>query len=97
MAEPKYWFARRFPVGSPRNAMAPINREGRMAFVWFVAGMLGGAIAWGLLALTGIVGAILGGLVFVAAAAGSGWWLIMMVVRHGDNAHTVDDYRAGRV
>ncbi len=95
---PKYWFARRFPVGHPRSAMAPINREGRMAFVWFMVGMFGGAILWGLLALTGSIPMmILGGVVFIAAAVGSGWWLLAMVVRRGDTKHTVDDYRAGRV
>lgn len=96
MAE--FWFARRFPVGNPRNAMAPVTREGRMAFVRFVAGMLGGAIVWGLLAATGRTPlVILGCAIFVAAAFGSGWWLIAMVVRHGDTKHTVDDYRSGRV
>ncbi len=24
----RYWFARRFPVGHPRNAMAPVSTEG---------------------------------------------------------------------
>ncbi len=93
----KYWYARRFPVGNPRNAMAPVSREGRMAFVWFVAAMLAGVVAWGVLALFGIAGMIIGGIVFIAACAGAGWWLIRSVIVHGDQNHTVADYKAGRV
>ncbi len=78
--------------------MAPVSRRGRMAFVWFMAGMFGGALVFLGLSLTlSIPLMILGGLVFIAAAAGSGWLLIAMVVKHGDRAHTVDDYRQGRV
>lgn len=94
----EYWFARRFPVGHPRSAMAPVTREGRMAFVWFLGAMLAGAVVWAILVLTAkATGAIMGGIVFIAATAFAMWRLLSAVVRHGDRNHTVEDYRAGRV
>jgi hypothetical protein len=94
----EYWFARRFPVGHPRNAMAPVTREGRMAFVWFVGIMVAGAVAWGLLAISAdTTGAIIGGVLFIAACGYGMFRLLSAVVRHGDQNHTVDDYKSGRV
>lgn len=36
---PDKWFARRFPVGNPRNAMSPVNRAGYAVVVGFVGAM----------------------------------------------------------
>ena len=40
----EYWFARRFPVGNPRNAMAPVSEQGWNVVRRFIAWMVGGAI-----------------------------------------------------
>jgi hypothetical protein len=110
MAEQTYWFARRFPVGDRRNAMAPVRPEGfRVAwtFVWRMVGgaaawhVLGGLAGWSLYAsgpgpLTWLLG-VLGPIVFVACAAYGGWYFVKVAQSRGDNQHTVDDYKAGRV
>lgn len=91
MSDREIWFARRFPVGHPRNAMAPVSPKGRMAFVWFVAEMVLGAIFFGALGFGGMV--LVGALVFAAIAALAAWHLLASVMRHSDNTRTVEDYR----
>ena len=101
MAEQEYWFARRFPVGHPLNAMSPVNDKG-WAVVWqFVWWMVGGGIAAIVIALIGIfvlpyvwIGAPF---IFVACAIFGAWSFILAAQQHGDHNHTVDDYKAGRV
>jgi hypothetical protein len=48
-----FWFARRFPVGHPRNAMAPVRREGWLVVLAFVAGLIAGAVIGAWLGLAG--------------------------------------------
>jgi hypothetical protein len=102
MADGEYWFARRFPVGHPRNAMSPINEGGYAAVRTFVSTMTSGAIAAVVLSFVAFwllqpVLYIVGGIVFVAAAAYAAWRLISVSMSRGDQNHTVDDYKAGRV
>jgi hypothetical protein len=86
----EFWFARRFPVGSSRNAVAPVSREGRMVFVYWIAAMVASALAMGFLALRG---AYFGGLiVFVVVVVLSTWLLFMAVLRRTDNSRTTEDY-----
>lgn len=110
MAENRYWFARRFPVGDRRNSMGPVTSEGfRVAwtFVWW---MVGGGVAWLLLLglagwagyasgfgpLSWVLGA-LGPIVFIACAVDGAWHFIKTARDRGDNQHTVEDYKSGRV
>jgi hypothetical protein len=95
MADTEYWFARRFPVGSPRNSMAPVSRKA-MYIAWaFVGGMVLGGLCFLFLGLNGqLIG---GAIVFALMAAASGSMFIGMAVTKGDKQHTVDDYKAGRV
>ena len=100
MAETKFWFARRFPLGDRRNAMAPVSPEGFRVAWTFVGWMVGGAIAAGLVALLSAwvpFAWILGVLVFVACAAYGAWSFISQAQSRGDHQHTVDDYKRGRV
>lgn len=95
MADTEYWFARRFPVGSARNGMAPVRRRAMYVAWAFIAGMVLGALCFLFLGLNGqIIG---GAIVFALMAAASGGMFIGMAVTRGDNNHTVDDYKAGRV
>ena len=95
MAEQKYWFARRFPVGHPRNAMAPVSREGWWVVWVFVAAVVVGAL--GLLFL-GMNGQIVSGIaMFVILALLGGAMFIGMAQTRGDKDRTVEDYKAGRV
>jgi len=111
MTENRYWFARRFPVGSPRNAMSPVTKEG-FAVAWtFLWWMVGGAAAWvlllglawwaadatgGLGPLTLVLGA-LGPIAFIACAVYGTWYFLRMAKERGDTRHTIADYKAGRV
>ena len=101
MAEQEYWFARRFPVGHPRNSMSPINEKGWNVVRQFIWWMVGGAAIALVLVLIGIfvlpyvwIGAPF---IFFAAAMIGGWSFILPAQQHGDHNHTVDDYKAGRV
>lgn len=92
------WFARRFPVGHPRNAMAPVSPEGRRVARDFIGGMVGAAVLAGLLLVVGfaagsVVAFILAPLVFAALALGAGLYFIRMASAHGDMTRTVEDYR----
>jgi membrane protein implicated in regulation of membrane protease activity len=96
LAENRYWFARRFPVGDGRNSMAPVSTEGVVVAWVFVGAMLVGAL--GLLFL-GMNGQIVSGIAMfvVLAVAGAGMFIGMSAGKRGDKQHTVDDYKSGRV
>ena len=90
----EFWFARRFPVGNPRNAVAPVTKEGRMVALGFVAAMLvGGAIGAVVMATGGNV--VLGVATFAVIAGAAGFAFIAIAGKKTDRNHTVDDYRAG--
>ena len=101
MADGKYWFARRFPVGHPRNTMSPVSPEGWRVVWAFVGWMTGGAIAAVILVLLGLylgqwwlyVAAVV---VYVACTVYGGWYFISTAYKRGDQSRTVDDYKAGR-
>jgi hypothetical protein len=103
MAEQAYWFARRFPVGHPRNSMSPINEHGWNVVRKFLTWMIGGAILSVVVAVTLLLVApqtllwIAGVLIFPVAAAYAGYAFIAAAQGRGDHSHTVDDYKAGRV
>ena len=87
----EFWFARRFPVGHPRNAMAPVTREGWLAFAYWTAAMVVGSAIF--LWLT-LAGSFLGGLaVFIAVTILATWLLLSLVNRRGGPTRTVEDYR----
>ena len=86
-----YWFARRFPVGHPRKAMAPVAPAGWFVAVAFLAAMAAGGLAFILLALGGMP--IWGVALFVAVAVVAGGAFIAIAYRKGDRQRTVEDYR----
>jgi hypothetical protein len=90
----EFWFARRFPVGHPRNALAPVSREGWLVAIGFVAAMALGALALLLLAWAGRPWA--GVIVFVVMAFAAGAAFIGIAQRKGDGRRTVEDYRQAR-
>lgn len=93
-AAKEYWFARRFPLGSPRNAMAPVHWKGyAVAGIYVAALVLGGlAFAW-----MGASGAIIqGAVVFIIAAALGAGWFLTVATRTCDQSRTVADYRKER-
>jgi hypothetical protein len=95
LADQKHWFARRFPVGHPRNAMAPVSPEGWWVVAVFVAATV---IGFAALLVLGMNGQLVSGIVlFVLLALGSGGMFVGMSSRKGDKQRPVDDYKAGRV
>jgi fatty acid desaturase len=86
-----YWFARRYPIGSGRNSVSPVSREGRLVFVYWAAAMFVGALVWAFLAWRGV---FFGGLiVYVVVVLLACWLLFTAILRKTDHARTVDDYR----
>lgn len=89
-----FWFARRFPVGDPRNAVAPVSREGRAVALAFIGAMAVGAVVFAVMAFAGQV--ILGAASFAVIAGLGGAGFIIAANQKLDRNHTVDDYKAGR-
>jgi hypothetical protein len=103
MADGEYWFARRFPVGNPRNAMSPINEQGYAVVRKFITWMVGSAVVAAIVSIALALWApvpflwIAGVLIFPVVAAYAGYAFIAAAQGRGDHQHTVEDYKAGRV
>ena len=89
------WFARRFPIGSTRSGMAPINWKGWVVVAVFLLVLLVGAAAFGWFAYEGDM--VKGVTTFVAFAFGAGLFFIKMANDKGDHIHTVADYVKGKL
>lgn len=90
----EYWFARRFPVGDPRRAMAPVHWKGYVAAAIFVAALLIGALAFAWMGARGQI--VQGAVAFIIAAAVGMVWFIGVAERTCDKARTVSDYQKER-
>lgn len=91
----EYWYARRFPVGHWRNAMAPVSPKARRVTWVFVGGMSLGMLAFFVFGLIGHWR--IGAGIFAVLAAYSGWYFLFVPIRRFDRHHTVEDYMTGRV
>ena len=94
MSAPEYRYARRFPVGHPRNAMAPVHWKEWAMFGVFVTAMAMGAIGWGLSEMNGQW--LMGLLAFISLTVFGAGMLLISVAQHGDQTRTVDDYRKAK-
>lgn len=93
----KYWFARRFPVSEAKaNAVAPVTSEGWMVVTFFGACLLAGAAGLVIFSF-GYREPLLGVIVLLGFAMVGVVTFLVSAVRKGDQQHTVDDYRQGRV
>lgn len=90
----EYWYARRFPVGHWRNAMAPISPKARRVTWVFFGGMAAGMAAFFISGFAGYwqIGAV----IFAVLAAYSSWYYFFVPIKRFDRYHTVEDYRMGR-
>jgi hypothetical protein len=87
----EYWFARRFPVGSPRNAMGPVHWKGYAIVAAYVTLLAIGGVAFAWLGASGEL--ILGAAIFgVAAIVGAGLFIGLSNTK-GDKTRTVAEYR----
>lgn len=91
----EYWFARRYPVGHWRNAMAPISPKARRVTWVFAGGMAAGMLAFFVFGLIGHWR--IGAGIFAVLAAYSGWYYLFVPGKRFDRQHTVEDYITGRV
>lgn len=87
----QYWFARRFPVGDPRNAMAPVHWKGFAVAAAFGATLMIGALAFAWMGASGHL--VQGIAVFAAAALVGGGWFVVVAQAKGDKTRTVADYK----
>lgn len=91
MSVTQFWFARRFPVGSPRNAMAPVSWQGYAIVTLYVTLLMLGALAFAWLGASGDL--ILGATAFTAAAVVGASLFIGLSNVKGDKARTVAEYQ----
>lgn len=86
----EYWFARRFPVGNPRNAMSPVHWKGYAVVAAYVTLLVLGAVGFAWLGASGNL--IMGAAVFAATAVAGAGLFITLSVTKGDKTRTVADY-----
>lgn len=80
--------------------MSPVTPEGYRVVYTFLAWMVGGALAGGLILLLGAsvpFAWITAPVVFAGCAIYGAWYFISEAQKRGDHEHTVADYKAGRV
>ncbi len=87
----EYWFARRFPVGNPRNAMAPVHWKGYAIVAVYVTLLVLGGLAFAWLGAGGQL--ILGAVIFAGAAVIGASLFIGLSGAKGDKTRTVAEYR----
>jgi hypothetical protein len=87
----EYWFARRFPLGSPRSGLAPVHWKGWLCALIFVAVLLLGAGAFAYFALRDEFPH--GAAIFAVLAIVGGGWFILVSQANADRVRTVADYK----
>jgi hypothetical protein len=90
-----YWFARRFPIGSPRAAMSPVHWKGwAVTSVWVTVLLAGGLLfAW----LGASDRLMQGAATFIVTSFVATAWYLTVVRAKGDRVHTVSDYEKGKL
>lgn len=86
----EYWFARRFPVGNPRNAMSPVHWKGYAVVAAYVTLLVLGGLAFAWFGASGNL--ILGGVIFAASAVVGASLFLVLSSTKGDKTRTVADY-----
>jgi len=90
----EYWFARRFPVGDRRRAMAPVHWKGTAVALIYVAVLILGGIAFAWFGASGRM--VTGVVIFVVAAIVGVGFFIGVAEAKCDKQRTVADYRKAR-
>ena len=91
----EFWFARRFPLGNPRQGYAPVHWKGWAATLAFVLALAGGGayFAWDALIEQNFMQ---GAAVFIVAAFVGTAWYLLVVRANSDTLHTVAEYKEGK-
>lgn len=87
----EYWFARRFPVGNPRNAMGAVHWKGYAIIAVYVTMLVLGGMAFAWLGASGEL--IKGAVIFGGSAVIGAGLFIFFSNNKGDKTRTVADYR----
>lgn len=91
MTDKEYWFARRFPVGSPRAGLSPVHWKGYAVVAIYVTVLAIGGVAF---AWLGASDRMPEGIAMFILAAFLGTMFYITVARQkGDRIRTVADYR----
>jgi hypothetical protein len=91
MSGNEIWFARRFPVGNPRNSLAPVSREGWIVAWAFVAAMVLAAVVF--IVLTYREAFTLGLILFIVISLAAGIGFVAIAANRSDLTKTLDDYK----
>jgi hypothetical protein len=94
MADP-VWFARRYPVGDTRTAIAPVSRDGWRTMYIFVGCLVLAAGSGAALGATGHW--MFAGAAFLAFGVGGTTYFNVMSSMYCDDKHTVAEYKSGAV
>ncbi len=87
----EYWFARRFPAGNPRKAVAPVHWKGWALSGAYVLVLTAGGFAFAWLGAGGRM--VEGVIAFALAAAIGAGGFIAIAEAKSDKTRTVEDYR----
>jgi len=90
----EFWFARRFPVGDRRRAMAPVHWKGTAVALIYVAVLMLGGFAFAWFGASGRM--VTGVIIFVVAAIFGAGLFISVAEAKCDRQRTVADYRKAR-
>ena len=93
-ANREYWFARRFPVGHARKALAPVHWKGWALSAAYMLVLAAGGFAFAWLGAGGRM--VEGVIAFALAAAAGASGFIVIAEATADKSRTVEDYRKAR-
>ncbi|OQW62058.1 MAG: hypothetical protein A4S17_08430 [Proteobacteria bacterium HN_bin10] len=91
MTQKEYWFARRFPLGDRRRAVAPVHWKGYVVAIIFAVALCIGGVAFAWMGASGYL--MQGIVVFALAALVGGGWFITVANAKADHTRTVADYQ----
>lgn len=91
----EYWFARRFPLGDHRNAMAPVHWKGWLVSSIFVLVLMIAGVAFAYLGATDQLMFGIAEFILVAFIATS--WFLLTSRANGDPVRTVAEYKKDKI
>lgn len=91
MSEREYWFARRYPLGNPRQAYAPVHWKGYAVSLIFVTALTAGGVAFAWFGANDNL--FMGIMIFIGVAILAGAWFTLTAKANGDPVRTVAEYK----
>ena len=91
VTEREYWFARRFPLGNPRQAYAPVHWKGYAVSLIFLSALTAGGVSFAWFGANDNL--FMGIMIFVGVAIVAGAWFVLTAKANGDPVRTVAEYK----